>query len=828
MFRNYLTVALRNIVRHKLYSFINIAGLAVGLTCAIFIILFVRDQLSYDRWIPGTENLYRVENTLNLPGKPPEQNAKTPFPAAQAMLDQIPEVQARTRLALRSSKTVLVGNRQFPERIAVVDPNFLQMIRLPLVAGDPASVFAKPESAVLSETTARKYFGNESPIGKTIVISGQRCDESYQNCQVEQQALVVTGILRDLPHNTQFKAEVMVPNTSAAYLVNKEMRESWAWLSSWSYVRLAPGADPNVVTAKYRTVIDHMLDPAKRMSVRGRGSDMLVPYLTPFADAHLSTDRFGGMTPPGSWTIVYGFSAIGALILLIACFNFTNLATARAMMRAREISLRKVVGAKRRQLIVQFLGEALVTAGVALALALALTEMLLPLFDEVLALPIEINYLRDWQLLSMVAGTAMVAGLLSGAYPALVLSGFRPASIMRGNGSTGQGAGRTRTALVVLQFAVSIGLGIAAAVIFAQISFARGLDLGFRKNAVVIVNTDAIPPNTVDSLALRLRTNPNITDAATSQAAPLGGGDNNISAHAPGASSSEEFTLLPASPDFMTLYGIKLLAGRLLSERLGGDGVTPEQLHGKNVQPFNVLINATAARRMGYSPQGAIGKTLTLDALGKANVTIVGVVADVKQHGPKTAVSGTMYMYWRSFPLGNLSIRIREGREREALSLIDRTWHAFAPSTAIQRHFLDDDYNKQFLPDERQGTLFGIFVGIAIFIACLGLFGLAAFTVGRRTREIGVRKVFGAHVRDLVVLLLWQFSIPVLIANLIAWPIAWYYLHGWLQGFAYRITLSPVYFVGAGLVALMIAWTTVFVHALRVARANPIHALRYE
>jgi putative ABC transport system permease protein len=827
MIRNYLMVAFRNLVRHKLYSFINIAGLTVGLTCAIFIILFVRDQLSYDRWIPGTENLYRVEDTMTLPGKPPEQNAKTPFPATQAMLEQIPEVQARTRLARRSI-TILVGNRQFPQTVDAVDPNFLQVIRLPLAAGDPASVFAKPESVVLSETTARKYFGEASPIGKTIVASSQHCDDSYQNCQIQQQALVVTGILRDLPHNTQLQADVMVPNTSSASRVNQEMRESWVWLSSWGYVRLAQGADPNVVTQKFKTVIDHMLDPAKRVNVRERGSDMLTPRLTPFIDAHLSTDRFGGMTPPGSWNMVYGFSAIGALILLMGCFNFTNLATARAMTRAREIALRKVVGAKRIQLIIQFLGEALLTAGVALVFALALTEILLPLFDRVLGLPIEIHYLRDWQLLLFIAGVGAAAGLLSGAYPALVLSAFRPASVMRVSSGTSQGTGLTRTTLVVLQFAVSIGLGIAAAVIFAQISFSRNIDIGFRKDAVVVVNTDGIPPGTVDSLALRLRTSSDITDAAASQAVPFSDGNNNISAHPPGATSSEEFVLVPASPDFMHLYGIKLLAGRLLSEQHGGDGVLPDQLQGKNVQPFNVLINATAALRMGYSPQAAIGKTLTFDALGGGNATIVGVVADIKQHGPKNAVEGTMYMYWRSFPLGNLSVRIRDGREQEGLAFIDRTWHAFTPGVAIQRHFLDDDYDRQFLTDERQGTLFGIFVGIAIFIACLGLFGLAAFTVSRRTKEIGIRKVFGARVRDMVFLLLWQFSIPVLIANAIAWPVAWYYLHDWLQGFAYRITLSPLYFLGAGATALVIAWATVFIHARRVAGANPIHALRYE
>jgi putative ABC transport system permease protein len=827
MIRNYLIVALRNLIRHKLYSFINIAGLTVGLTCAIFIILFVRDQLSYDRWIPDTENIYRVENTLNLPGKPPSENAKTPFAAPQAMLDQIPEVQARTRLAI-TSRTIQIGDRQFPERVNIVDPNFLQMFRLPLASGDPDSAFARPESAVLSETVARKYFGDQSPIGKTIVMSGQKCDDSYQNCQILQQALVVTAVLKDLPHNTQLRADVMIPNTSAASPVGQEMRENWLFLSTWGYVRLAPGADPNAVTAKLRTIIDHTVDPAKRANVREPGSKLLAPRLTRFVDAHLSTDQFGGMTPAGSWAIVYGFSAIGVLILLMGCFNFTNLATARAMMRAREIALRKVVGARRRQLIVQFLGEALVTACVALIFALALTEILLPLFDRVLGLPIEIHYLRDWPLSLFIVAVALVAGLLSGAYPALVLSSFRPASTIRMNGKNSQGAGLTRTTLVVLQFAVSIGLGIAAAVIFAQISFARNVDLGFRKNAVVDINVNSVPPSTVDSLARRLRTSPDISDTSVSQAVPFSNDHNNISAHAPGATSSEEFALVPATPDFMHLYGIKLLAGRLLSEAHVADGVSADQLQGKSTQPFNVLINAAAARRMGYSAQTAIGKTLTLDALGGSTVTVVGVVADVKQDGPKNPVDGTMYMYWRSFPLGHLSVRIRDGHEQEALAFIDRTWHAFAPGVAIQRHFLDDDYNKQFQADERQGTLFGVFVGIAIFIACLGLFGLAAFTASRRTKEIGIRKVFGARVRDVVFLLLWQFSIPVLIANAIAWPVAWYYLHGWLQGFAYRISLSPLYFLGSGSIALLIAWATVFFHARRVAGANPIHALRYE
>jgi putative ABC transport system permease protein len=606
------------------------------------------------------------------------------------------------------------------------------------------------------------------------------------------------------------------------------MRENWGFLGGWGYVRLAPGADPKTVLAKFKTVIDHSVDPMKMMSVRERGSDLLVPQLTPFADAHLSTDQFGGMTPPGSWTIVTGFSVIGVLILLIACFNFTNLATARAMMRAREMSLRKVVGAKRRQLVVQFLGESLMTAGMALALALALTEVLLPLFDRVLGLPITFHYLRDWQLLITILGVGAAAGLLSGAYPALILSGFRPAAVLR-TGSAGlAGSGRLRTLLVVLQFAVSIGLGIAAAVIFSQISFTRNVDLGFRKDAIVDVNSAAIPSSTADSLARALRGGPDIAGVAISQAVPFSDDHNNVAAHAPGATSSEAFALVPTSPEYMPLYGIRLLAGRLLSDQHGSDGISPGQLMSKAGLGFNVLINATAARRMGYSPQGAIGKVLTLNAFGGNNITVVGVVADVKHDGPKKPVDGTIYMYWRTGPLGHLSVRLREGRTESGLSFIDRTWHAFAPSIAIQRHFLDDDYDRQFQTDERQGTLFGVFVGIAITIACLGLFGLAAFSTERRTREIGLRKAFGAGTGEIVWMLLLQFSVPVLIANAIAWPVAWYYLHDWLQGFAYRIPLSPLYFLGAGAMALAIASATVFVHALRVARANPILALRYE
>lgn len=829
MFRNYLVTALRNFGRHKLYSFINIVGLTVGLTCAIFIILFVRDQLSYDRWIPGAENLYRIEHTLALPGQPPQPISRTPFLVPQAMLDHIPEVKARTRL-MPSSITVLIGNRQFSERVAVVDPNFFEMIRLPLIAGVPNTVLAQPESIVISQARSVKYFGTPSALGKTVTISAQYCDELNRNCHTAQHALVVTGILRDLPHNTQLAIDLAMSNKSAADPTNVDAKTNWFHTEGWGYVQLAPGADPHLVLERFRDWFDHAIDLKKMMNLNLRVSDVVSQRMTHFVDDHLSTDQYGSMTPAGSRTTVYGFAAIGILILLVACFNFTNLATARATLRAREISLRKMMGSTRGQLIVQFLGESLLTALASLLLALSLSEMLLPLFDQFLNVPIEFQYVKDWQVLVLIVAMAVAAGLLSGIYPAIVLSGFRPATALRANTSKASGSGLLRTALVVLQFGVSIGLGIAALVVFAQISFARHIELGFQKDGIILVSAGELSPQAQQSFARALAANPNIlaVGRSSSSAVPFGDSTNNIDVQMPGRPVVETFRQAQVSPDYPKAYNIPLLAGRLLSEQRGGDLVSQAQLAapgaGMDRTPFNMLINAAAARRLGYTPEKAVGTRLIVHG---TPATVVGVIGDSRIDGANKPVAATVYFYLPNFS-GWISIRARNASLPDTLAFIDQTWHAFAPSLVIRRYFLSDDFEKQFQAVEKQGTMFALFVGIAIFIACLGLFGLASFAAERRTREIGLRKVFGARSRDIVWLLLWQFSIPVLIANLIAWPLAYYYLRSWLDSYAYRIGLSPAYFLIAGAAALVIAWITVFAHASRVARANPIHALRYE
>jgi putative ABC transport system permease protein len=814
MFRHYLVTALRNIVRHKLYSFINIAGLAVGFTCAIFITLYLRDELSYDAWIPDSQDIYRVESVTTFPGRDPHFLPEMAFPVTVAMQAEIPEVTAQIHL-IPETMTARIGDRLFRVSIDTVDPNFFQMIKLPLVAGDPARVLAQPDSIVLSQTMARKFFGDTNPLGKTVTVG-------------DAHPLVVTGVLRDLPHNTHLSVDLVMPNTSKADIDPPDAKKDWLAEFGWGYVKLAPGTDPARVLAKLKAITDKYIDVKKEMNLNVPGSDVLHLHLTPFRRVHLAPY---GETVSGNWTTIYGFAAIAALILLIACFNFMNLATARAMMRAREISLRKVVGATRWQLIVQFLGESVMTTLVALLLALALVEILLPVYDSFLNRPIRLDYLRDWPLTSGILLVAVGAGLVGGLYPALILSGFRPAATLGGGATRAGGSGLLRMTLVGLQFAISIGLGIATLVVFAQLRYARQVDPGFdRHNVVVISGTRNLLPSVRQSLANALAADPAIAGAAASQLVPFDGGSLVDEIELPqtalkGAQRKLVVRDVSIDPDFLRVYGIRLLAGRNFSPARGQDVFPGDDARDAN-RGGNILITAAAARLFGYTVQGAVGQSILFGSR-RVRATIVGVVGDANYDGLYTAVPPVIYFYdpkifWR------LSVRIRSGEMQAALTAIDRIWHQYAPTIAVHREFQEESFNKLFTDDEKESAIFGMFVGVAIFIACLGLFGLAAFTAERRTREIGLRKTFGAGTNDIIWMLLRQFSVPVLTANAIAWPVAWYYLHDWLQGFAYRIALSPLYFLGAGAVALAIAWATVFVHVRRVANANPIYALRYE
>ncbi|MFZ0497823.1 MAG: ABC transporter permease [Steroidobacteraceae bacterium] len=824
MLRHYLRMALRGLVRHKLYSFINVAGLAIALACAVLILLFVRDQLSYDGWIPRTKNLYRLELTAHPPGGDAFTTAQSPFPALRAVGEQIPQVRAVTHV-VPETMTVTVGQHQFLEKATVVDPNFLQVIQLPLLEGNRTRVLAQPESVVLSESMARKYFGNRDPVGKVLEVTGVWPDECQSNdpgCYFAVHDLTVTGVLKDLPHDTQLLANIVVPNTSSAdeLSASDKMGDWTATDGDYGYVELAPGARPAAVLTALKSILDRTVDLRKH-GVNMAASDLEQFNLTPFRDVHLTSDQYGGMTPAGSRTTVFGFATVAILIVLVACFNFMNLATAQATVRVREIGLRKVVGAKRAQLTVQFLGEAVLIMLLALVIALSLVEILLPAYDRFLNEPLRIYYPGDWPLLAALVAGVTAVGLLSGLYPALVLSGFRPAANLSGSAPTGRGAGLLRSTLVIGQFAVSIGLGIAAMVIFRQIDFARALDLGFdRFNVLVVPSIANVPLQTRERLAHVLETGPGIAGAALSDAVPfdlVAMGSRSV--RLDGRGQMQDTLLVQMSPEFPSLYGMHLLAGRLLSTTRGND-------MSADWADKSALINAAAARRFGISAQGAVGRTIELVGRG-TRLRIVGVLSDAMRETLSDPVLPMIYLvdpsrYWL------LSVKVSSAQLPQALAFLDRTWRAFAPGIAMSRYFVSDSFNDLFRSDERQGTMFAVFMGIAILIACLGLFGLAVFTAERRTKEIGIRKVAGARTADIVRLMLWRISVPVLAANLIAWPVAYYYLHRWLESYADRISLSFWYFLAAGTAALLIAWATVYANTLRLARTSPIHSLRYE
>jgi putative ABC transport system permease protein len=516
--RYYLLTAARGLLRHKLYSFINVAGLSIALAAAILITLYVRDQLSYDTWIPGASDLYRLERSAQIPGQGLLRMAQAPFPIVRTVGEETPGVRAFTHV-VPEQMTVHAGDRAFHETVTVVDPNFFQIIRLPLAEGEPARVLSQPESIVLSETVARQLFGHSEAVGRTVVVNLDRnstCRADDAACLDASYSLRVTGVLQDLPHNTQLIADVVIPNTSRADALSPAEKAS-DWMANdgdYGYLELSQGAKPDAVSSAIAPIVDRSFDYHK-FGLTAPVSHSETYSLTPFRDAHLTTDASGGMRPPGSWAAVYGLSVIALLIVAVACCNFMNLATARATLRAREVAVRKVAGAGRRQLMAQFLVEALVTALVSLAVALSLAEVLLPSFGRFLGAPIALHYRSDWKLLAELTAGAIAIGLLSGFYPALVMSSLRPGDALKAGASVRSGPGLLRSALVVAQFSISIGLAVAALVVLRQIDFARNVDLGIRRNGVVVVQGIAkLTPGQRESLADALRSDPRIETVA--------------------------------------------------------------------------------------------------------------------------------------------------------------------------------------------------------------------------------------------------------------------------------------------------------------------------
>ena len=835
MWRNYLAVGVRSLIKSRTYAFINIFGLAVGLAACLMLLLFVRYEQSYDRWLPNSEDIYQLQ-TFYAPGDSgePLELQMSSYAAGLAVQRDFPAVEKRVYV-LSGAPTVIRNGEAFEvEDGRMVDGPFFDIFQIPFVHGDPATALRDIGTVVLSRSEALRIFGDGNPVGQTLSldISGTTVDHR------------VTGVVEDLPLNSHMRFNMLVRFDPAAYFSDSPtFLTEYGWQSGYVYLKLRSGTDPKSIHEQMPAWERRNIPDETVGETTVNAGDDQDYRLVNVADVHLGQAQESAMTPGNDQRSIVTFSIIALLILGMACVNFTNLATARASKRAREVALRKVLGASRRQLIVQFLSESTILVTIAMVIALALLELFLPLLSRFLDADLQLSYFgREGIALPMLV-LVVIVGAVGGLYPAFYLSRYQPAEVLKANKSSAEpaGSGRLRSILVVAQFAVSIGLIICTAVVYAQTVYARNADPGFRRDGLLQVENigarklvdqrEAIANEIgrIDGVESVSRTGIGISTPNTIS--------NGV--HVPGRPEPVEMGSYAVGAHFFETMGVDLVAGRTFDENRPGDEATvdPDDIEGSTSaivgRGVNVVVNELATRRLGFSdPREAVGRQLRAsiydsEQYGLTPITIVGVVKDSRFRTVRSAIEPIMFRYSRG-GLGWMVVRYGNVDPTQVRDRIQAVWRRFANDVPFEANFSEDIVAEIYEAEEARAQTFAGFALLAVVIACLGLFGLAAFTAERRTKEIGIRKVFGARTRDIVRLLAWQFSKPVIVANLIAWPVAWWLMRDWLNGFDARIDLGPTPFVLAGLLALGIAVATIAGHAIKVARANPINALRYE
>ena len=829
MFRNYLMAALRNLAHNQLYAGITIAGLGLGFTAAILIGLFVRDELSYDRWIPGHAQIYRLDMTQVVPGEKPQKRSLTLTNAAGFLKLDYPGIESVARIT-PSQSGLRVGALEASDQVMWADRNFFAVLPMPVIAGDLQSALAAPDGLVLTRSMARKYFGKDAPIGETLEIN-PALDNLPNLSPAQAQALGsfhpmrVLAVLEDLPSNTHLNAEIFAA-AEAAFSPMQRWDATTNSVEVYAYVRLRPGAS-----------VDDIRHDLKNFAARhypaGNGRSPTWAFgLTPLAAVHLTPTIAGAMKPAGDIVVVTAIAAIGALIVLIAAINFVTLVTARAARRAVEVGVRKAAGAGRFDLTVQFIGEALIYVALSMLLALMLAELALPYVNAFLRRSFELDYLHDRPLIAGIVATTLVVGVLAGLYPALVLSAFRPTAVLKGRGILSGKSGRVRQALVVIQFAILVSLIVMTATIYRQTQFALHNTLAIHTDHVATIFTPC-----TESFKQQIGALPNVKTAActSSMAMSLRPTPTTVRL-ADGSFRTTQGAAV--DPGFLEMHGLRPIAGRFFSYDHPIDVVLQQPSPPADAQP-SVVINQRAVQRLGYrTAREALGKTIYWGRYDPSSLSqggqpplrasqIIGVTPDFTFASLRSAVEPTVYYVDPKVMLFTM-VKLNGHDVQGTLAAIDNLLKRMRPDKPVQRTFENQPLQALYVDVITQGVFIAVCAGLAVFIACLGLFGLAAFSAERRTKEIGIRKAMGAARADIVKLLLWQFSKPVLLANLIAWPVAGFVMSRWLKGFAYHIDLSWWLFVAASMGAATIALLTVCGHSLRVAKAKPVAALRYE
>ena len=818
MFGSYVSAAVGNLVRNRLYAAISIIGLSIGFTAAILIGLYARDEFSYDRFIPGGKTTYLLAITAKTPKTAPVESLVSEVWTAPLLKLQFPQIADAVRLQKSfSPPLVRLGDyRAAEQHFYWADPGFFGVLPLKALAGDPASALDRPDGLVITRAMAHKYFHKDVPLGAALLID----DHPFR----------VAAVLEDPPSNTHLDGDFYASSLSAYSAIKQSEKMNGVgdfYLNVLTYIRLKPGARAESIERELPQFFRDSL-PIQASVLQAVGAATETGHLVPLADIHLRRSDQGAMKPQGDPQVIAAIALVGVLIVVSATINFVTLMTARAGRRALEVGVRKAAGAARGDLIVQFVGEALIYVLLSMLVASALAELLLPAANAFLQRRMALDYLADPGLALGILAFALVVGLGAGVYPALVLSSYHPSAALKGGVVKAGGSALVRQGLVIAQFAILIALIVTTVTIARQTAFALNEGMRVDKDQTLIAFVAPCTANFRDEV----RALPGVQAAGCSGSSVLA-----FNSLSDGVSVGDRRQSLEADPvdfGFFDVYGLRPIAGRLLDRTRSEDA-----LHADPAATSDIVLNETAVRALGFpSAAQAVGRTLVWHGAPNAEsrasparpARIVGVVrdftfGDVHERikpayyyiGPKTALYSTA-----------LNVRLKGRDVPETLAALDRVWSRVGDGRPMIRTFTSQFMLFRYRAALAQGALIAICAMLALLIASLGLVALAAFTAEQRTREIGIRKVMGAATGDIVRLLVWQFTKPVLGANLIAWPVAWIVMSRWLKGFAYHVALQPEFFVLAAAVVVAIAWLTVSAQAVVAAKANPVRALRYE
>jgi len=813
MINNYIKTTLRNIRKHRTLSIINILGLTIGLSAVILIGIYVRHEISFDRFHENAENIYRIERKGVFDGNEfhlPHTNNQIP----SAMHEEFPSVTNFVRIWPNEVMLKDSRNNYHQEEVYFADASFFEIFSFSLIEGDPQKALSSPYSAVLTPEMATKYFGTTDVVGESMEI--QAFDSTM--------TLTIQGILKKIPTNSHLQSGMIVSYKTAQSVTPPSLLNTWAGNYLYSYIQVKEGTDLDRLTSQFPGFIKKYMsaDFKRLLGEDVRISEMLNFHLQPLTDIYLYARLDYAIGPTGDINKIYTAVGIALLILVIACINYINLSTAKSMTRAREVGLRKVFGAHRRKVIMQFIAESVVLAIIALLLSMIVVESLLPSFNAYLARELSIGYLTRPAILLILLGAALLIGILAGIYPAMYISGYRPVSILKGtdHSSPGSATGSIRKGLVIFQFAISVGLLISVFTMNRQLNFMVQKDLGFDEKQVMVVRSDnnAFRDNT-QTIRQELMGHPEIQNIGLANriVGEEEYSDGVFRRKEDPKENTENFTIMHTGENLIPSLNIEMLAGRNFSRDFGSD------LHS------SYIINEAAMKLLGYKdPRDAVGgRIIEMNLDGQAEGQIVGVMRDFHYQPLHIRIKPLIFIF-REQGLNNMYVKLAGQNTNHTISLVQSVVEQNASGINFDYTFLDNHYQASYQKEMRMKKLFTIFTILAIFIAAMGLFGLAAFMTERKTKEIGIRKAVGASTSRIILILSSQFLRWVLISNLIAWPVVYFALNSWLQNFAFHIELSVIYFLLATIIALAVAQLTVLYQAFTAAKTNPVDSLRYE